>query len=145
MYPTCHSSPPLSSSSTLQSPARASGVGGGDTAEAVAKASSRPAAAPSLPCRTRHCGKREVGGGGAKQPPLVGGPSSPTGSSSPLGALTSAPRTSRVEAAEVARRRRGRRQRSSGEADGGRGRLATAWTMAVVAAGDGVDDSGHRG
>lgn len=89
MYPTCHSSPPLSSSSTLQSPARASGVGGGDAAEAVAKALSRPAAAPSLPCRTRratttewagrsrrrrsHCGKREVGGGGRGKAAAIGG------------------------------------------------------------------------
>ncbi|BAS95929.1 Os06g0126700 [Oryza sativa Japonica Group] len=88
MYPTCHSSPPLSSSSTLQSPARASGVSGGDAAEAVAKASSRPAAAPSLPCRTwratttawagrsrrrrSHCGKREVGGGGGKAAAIGG-------------------------------------------------------------------------
>ncbi|BAS71948.1 Os01g0337550 [Oryza sativa Japonica Group] len=66
MDPTCHSPPLSSSSPSLQSSSRAptgaSGIGGGDAAEVVAKALSHPAATPSLPRRTRKATTAALGG-----------------------------------------------------------------------------------
>ena len=112
--------------------AHASGVSGGDVVEAVAKASSHPAAAPSLPRRARRRSRRRWAGRSRRRsrcreregraerrsassvPPSVGRPSSPSGGGD------------HVEAVEVARlaesgsyRRCGRRWRSRTAGDGG--------------------------
>ncbi|EEC70566.1 hypothetical protein OsI_01740 [Oryza sativa Indica Group] len=140
--------------------AMASGIGGGDAAEVVAKALSRPAATPSLPRRTRKATTAALGGqieddgvGGQikEEEPLRG-----KGGEGRAVAVVRRPR----RPTPVAWRRR--RSHDDG-VDGGRGRLAkrtaaevvwrrrgqwrwsrlaTAWTTAAIAADDGAGGAG---